>query len=67
MQILLLPEHHSAHIPIAWGFLHLAIRRAAVYDVLCFLVYCRDMLVSRTVCLMYFSFSEKKILTFIRN
>ncbi len=66
MQILLVPEHHSAHIPIAWGFLHLAIRRAARYDACCAFSCIVVMLVSRTVCLIYSSFFlwKKSLLLF---
>ncbi len=66
IQILLLPEHHSAHIPIAWGFLHLAIRRAARYDACCAFSCIVVMLVSRTVCLTYSSFFlwKKSLLLF---
>ncbi len=57
MQILLLPDHHSAHVPIAWGFLHLAIRRAAGYDACCAF---SCIVVPFAWCIL--SFSEKKSL-----
>ncbi len=52
--------------PIVWGFLHLAIRRAARYDACCAFSGIVVMLVSRTFCLTYSSFFlwKKSLLLF---